>query len=129
MILRTIKEGEKNFSVSVTGFTRDDFKRVPIIDIEKFKAPTSGWKGVRLDSITWAIQEKMGMYLRWEDDDKETSLILPLESRNSMRFDEGIPSPRINEGWTKRIWLSGFNTNIAPAGAKSFFLLLDFDKQ
>ena len=129
MLIQTIKEGEKNFSVMVKGFTRDVFKRVPIIEIEKFKPPTSGWKGVRLDSIAWAIQEKMGMYLWWEDDDKETSLILPLESRNGMRYDEGIPSPRIDKGWTKRIWLSSFNTNIAPMGIKSFFLLLDFDKQ
>jgi hypothetical protein len=129
MLIQTIKEGEKNFSVMVKGFTRDDFKRVPVIDIEKFKPPTSGWKGVRLDSIAWAIQEKMGMYLWWEDEDKESSLILPLESRNGMRYDEGVPSPRIKDGWTKRIWLSSFNTNIAPAGVKSFFILLDFDKQ
>ena len=129
MLIQTIKEGEKNFSVTVKGFVRDDFKRVPIIDVEKFKPPTSGWKGVRLDSVAWAIQEKMGMYLWWEDDDKETSLILPLESRNGMRYDEGIPSPRIKDGWTKKIWLSSFNTHIAPAGLKSFFLLLDFDKQ
>lgn len=131
MLIQTIKEGEKNFSVLIKGMTTDDFSPVPIIDLKGFRPPTSGWKGIRLDSAVWAIQEKLGLYLWWEKGKKETDLILPLESRNGMRFDEGIPSPRVTAdgGWGKQIWLSSFNTNIAPAGQKSFVLLLDFDKQ
>lgn len=131
MLVQTIKEGEKNFSVLIKGMTTEDFPCVPIIDLKSFRPPTSGWKGIRLDSAAWAIQEKLGLYLWWESERKETNLILPLESRNFMRFDEGIPSPRILEsgGWGRRIFLSSFNTNIPPLGTKSFFILLDFDKQ
>lgn len=129
MRIQMIKEGEKNFSVMIKGFCKEDFSSVPVIDIEKLKPPTSGWKGVRLDSAVWAIQEKMGLYLWWEKEVTEDTFLLPLESRNGMRFDEGIPSPRVKDGWGKKIWLSGFNVNIAPAGVKSFFILLDFDKQ
>lgn len=130
MEIQLIKDGAKNFSVMVKGWAQKDFNPIPIIDIEKLAKPTAGWKGVRLDSLTWAIQEKMGFHLWWEDGFKESDLILPLESRNSMRFDEGIPSPRVGDGWKRKIWLSSFKclTN-DPELAKHFFILLDFDKQ
>lgn len=129
MIIQTIKDGEKNVSILVKGFTDTDFSPLDILDLEKVKSPSAGWKGIRLDSITWVLQEKMTMFLRWENDGEESSLLLPLESRNSMRFDEGIPSPRIEKGWTKRVWLSAINVKSPAAGFKAFFILLDFDKQ
>jgi hypothetical protein len=130
MYIQLIKDGEKNFSVLVRGWVEKDFNPVPIINIEKLVKPTAGWKGVRLDSVVWAIQEKMGFHLWWENEYKEENLILPLESRNAMRFDEGIPSPRVAQGWKKTIWLSSFKTlSQDPDLAKHFFILLDFDKQ
>lgn len=129
MIIQTIKEGEKNISVMVKGFTGASFPATSILDLTKIKSPTSGWKGLRLDSLTWALEEKMSMYLQWEEKWEESSLILPLESRNSMRFDEGIPSPRVADGWGKQVWLNAFNVDKPVTGRKGYFILLDFDKQ
>ena len=130
MHIQLIKDGAKNFSVLIKGWVTRDFNPVSIIDIEKLEKPTAGWKGVRLDSVVWAVQEKMGFHLWWEKGVKEETLILPLESRNSMRFDEGIPSPRVVDGWGKQIWLSSFKAlSNDPELAKHFVILLDFDKQ
>jgi hypothetical protein len=130
MRIQTIKDGPKNVSVTVKGFCGGNFSPALILDITKLAAPTVGWKGLRLDSAVWAIQEKMGLYLWWGDKgDSESLLVLPMESRNAMRFDEGIPSPRISDGWEGKVYLSNFK--FATVGEKfaAFFVLLDFDKQ
>jgi hypothetical protein len=124
MIVQVIKDGPKNLSVLVRGLIRRDFKPTPIVELDKLTAPREGWKGLRLDSAVWAIQEKMGLYLWWEDGD---GFVLPMESRNAMRFDEGISSPRIENGWKGKVWLSSFKCD--ESRIMGFFVLLDFDKQ
>jgi hypothetical protein len=126
VLTQIIKEGEKNLSVLIKGMARADFEPAPILDVAKLKPPREGWKGLRLDSAVWAVQEKMGLYLWWGKPDGEGSLVMPMESRNSVRFDEGIPSPRIESGWKGILYLSSFNCQMVPKG---FFVLLDFDKQ
>ena len=101
---------------------------MPILELDKLEPPREGWKGLRLDSAVWAIQEKMGLYLWWEDPKGEEALVLPMESRNSVRFDEGIPSPRVENGWAGKMYLSSFRCEDGPL-PKGFFVLLDFDKQ
>ena|SRR5215468_10508271 len=128
MQTQIMKDGQKNFSVFIKGITKGDFSPTPILDISKISAPATGWKGLRLDAAVWAIQEKMGMNLWWNNPESETDLVFPLESRNSMRLDEGIPSPRIADGWRGILYLSSFRTLEVP-GPKTFFILLDFDKQ
>jgi len=127
-LVQLIKEGPKNLSVLVRGITKKDFTPVPILELDKLEPPREGWKGLRLDSAVWAIQEKMGLYLWWEDPKGEEALVLPMESRNSVRFDEGIPSPRVENGWAGKMYLSSFRCEDGPL-PKGFFVLLDFDKQ
>lgn len=130
MLIQVIKDGPKNFSIMVKGFTTGEFKRTQIIDLDKMSGPREGWKGVRLDSAAWAIQEKMGLHLWWEDDDAEHALALVMESRNAMRFDEGLPSPRVSEKWGKKMYLSSFKfESVKPCLRAAYFVLLDFDKQ
>ena len=128
MLTQVIKDGQKNFSILIKGGVKGDFSATPILDISKLSAPATGWKGLRLDAAVWAIQEKMGMNLWWNNPESEADLVFPMESRNSMRFDEGIPSPRIADSWRGIMYLSSFRTTEIP-GPKTFFILLDFDKQ
>lgn len=128
MITKIIRDGQKNCSILVKGFVKEDFDPTPILDVSKLERPREGWKGLRLDSAVWAIQEKMGLHLWWSKPEGVDDLILPMESRNSIRLDEGLPSPRMNEGWRGIMYLSSFRAG-DPPGLKSFMFILDFDKQ
>jgi len=129
MIIQILKDTEKNLSLIVRGFARSNFGPELILDLEKARAPREGWKGVRLETIVWLIEEKMGLYLLWGDEIGHVAI--PMESRNSLRFDEGYPSPRVADGWKKKLYISSFNfTKDNPSSQlKSFFLLIDLDKQ
>lgn len=77
---------------------------------------------MKLGSVLWVVQEKLGLNLYW---DKET-LLMPLESRNSIRLDTGYSAP---EGWDGRMWLSSYGFSLPPLSKqKAFFLTLDFDR-
>lgn len=73
---------------------------------------------LKLTSALWLIEEKMGFYLCWDFG----SVIMPMESRNSIRFDQAIPCP---DKWQGTLWLKPFKF-IPPAMA--FLVVLDFDK-
>lgn len=129
MISQVIKEGDKNFSLVVRGFVTSE-QRVPVVDLKDLKTPHNGWKGLRLDSVAWLIQEKAGLLLWWEDDDSEENFVLPMESRNFLRFDEGFASPRLKDGWKGKIWMSAYGLDREPKDErKAFFVIMDFDKQ
>jgi hypothetical protein len=123
-----IRDGQKNVRLVIKGIALKDLEPTPILDIRKLMVPPGGWKGLRLDSAVWTVQEKMGLALWWSNPAEEGDLVFPMESRNSVRFDEGLSSPRIEEGWSGILYLSSFNVEGAPS-PKRFFVLLDFDKQ
>ena len=121
-----LKDGPKNLTLLVKGRVGpEDFPRRPILDV----TGAASLKGLRLDTATWAIQEKMGFLLWWEDSDEEESLILPMESRNFLKFPEGIASPRIQDGWGGKLYLSSFRADEPTGLDKWFFFMLEFDKQ
>jgi hypothetical protein len=99
----------RNFTFQVTGVLTEEMPLTPI-DL--------GMANLRLASLVWIVQEKLGLYLWWDDNTD----ILPMESRNTVRFDASIPAP---EKWDGRIWLSSFGF-VKPK--KTFFLVMDFDK-
>jgi len=131
MIIQILKDTEKNLSLIVRGFARSNFGPELILDLEKVRAPREGWKGVRLETTVWLIEEKMGLYLLWGDQISEENLAIPMESRNSLRFDEGYPSPRVADGWGRKLYVSSFNftKDNSSNQLRSFFLLIDLDKQ
>lgn len=76
-------------------------------------------KGLKLSSLVWLIEEKMGLYLVKNREE----VWIPMESRNSIRFDHGLP---VEED---TLWLVPFSNNDLGAKAdRSFFLVMDFDK-
>lgn len=128
MIATIVRDGQKNCSILVKGFVDVDFDPTPFLDISKLERPREGWKGLRLDSAVWVVQEKMGLHLWWGKPEGEDDLVMPMESRNSVRLDEGLPSPRVEKGWRGILYLSSFRAN-EMSGPKSFMFILDFDKQ
>lgn len=75
--------------------------------------------GLKLSSLVWLIQEKMGLHL-WVN---ETEIMLPMESRNSIRFDTPVPALE------SVLYLTPFNLDLAPVTQfKAYFLVLDFDR-
>jgi hypothetical protein len=109
--VRQVAGGGKNVTFHVTGILTGEMTFEEIaIDRDK--------KDVKLASLVWLIQEKLGLVLWW---DKKTE-VLPMESRNSVRFDTSLRPP---EGWDGSIYLTSFGF---AAPKKLFFLVLDFDR-
>jgi hypothetical protein len=127
-MLSQVIDGPKNFRVIVRGITKADFEPTPVLEVSRLGRPDSGWKGIRLDSAVWTIQEKMGLVLWWRKPEMEGDMVFPMESRNAIRFEDGLSSPRFGEGWDGGLYLSGFNVEVGPL-PKRFFVLLVFDKQ
>ena len=110
--IRQVAGGGRNVTLHITGMlTKGDMPLTPI-DLsvpEKSRA--------KIASLVWLVQEKLGIYLWWN---KET-ILLPMESRNTVRFDSPLNPP---ENWDGRMWLSSFGW---AAPCKAFFAVLDFD--
>jgi hypothetical protein len=100
---------QRNVTFHVRGLLEDDLPLTPV-DL--------GDKTLKITSLLWAIQEKMGLYLWWDSN----NLLLPMESRNAMRFDQALNAPA---NWNGVIYLSSFGW---AAPRKAFFLIMDFDK-
>lgn len=111
-----LQDSNKNVKVTATGFINPerDESGLVILDLDKLSGNP---KGIRLDSIIWVVEEKATLYLCWGD-----RVIMPVESRNSIRFDTPLNSP---EGERQ---IRVFCRKAMPF-ACAFFLLLDMDKQ
>jgi hypothetical protein len=111
-----IHDSSKSLRALVTGFIQPkDNSTLEILDLHNL---SGGPKGLRLDSVIWLIEEKAGLRLYWGD-----TLMLPMESRNSLRLDTPLNSP---SNWDGKLVLAAGKTE---EYLKAFFLHLDFDKQ
>lgn len=75
---------------------------------------------LKLAAATWLIEEKMGLLLSW--DSAGNQVLFPAESRNSVKFDPGMPSPK---DWDGTLYGSYFNRT---KDRMSFLLMLDFNR-
>lgn len=116
-------DGPKNTVVQVSGYLVKDIQSAEPILLLKDLAPVP--KAIRLDSVVFAIQEKMGCVLWWKVGDK-MSLILPLESRGKLDFEgmQGLHSP---QDGVEGIYMSTFKCT--DKGGYYFTILLDLMKQ
>jgi hypothetical protein len=111
-----VADGQKNFTLQITGVLRSEQKELLEIQLGDNSSK------LKLASLVWVVQEKLGLYLWW---DKETPLI-PMESRNSVRFDHALQPP---EKWEGKMYVTSFNFEVGPlTDRKWFFLVLDFDR-
>lgn len=71
----------------------------------------------KLTSAVWLIQEKATLLLWWG----EKYLMMPMESRNSVRLEHGLHPPK---DWNGILRIEALNIN----ERKHIMLMLDFDK-
>lgn len=76
-------------------------------------------RAVKLSSVAFLVQEKMGFRLWWDKD--LTQPMMPIESRGAFRFD-GVRPP---SDWAGIIWIQPFKVD---EDGKMFVLSLDFDR-
>jgi hypothetical protein len=74
----------------------------------------------KLANLLWVVQEKLVVYLYWRMSGYE-DMIMPLESRNSVRLDPAMAAP---EGWDGKLYL---DTRNWTGPQKLLFVVLDFD--
>jgi hypothetical protein len=104
--------GQRNVTFNVWG-TVSEFDAPEDIELKL------GAKNLKLSSLVWLIEEKMGLYIC----QKPGEVWIPMESRNSVRFDHGLP---IEE---EILFLHPFaNTKLEGSKERAFFLVMDFDK-
>jgi hypothetical protein len=102
--------GQRNVTFNVWGFTQPEAEPFEI-DLKV--------EGLKLSSLVWLIEEKMGIYLC----KKRGEIWLPMESRNSIRFDHALPVGGV------KLYLDPFaNQELGQMRNRSFFLVLDFDR-
>ena len=112
-------DGHKNAVVSVTGMLYEDIEHTDILTLSNL-SPTP--RAIRIEGVTFAIQEKMGFQLYWRTL-HGYELIMPIESRGFFNFDvmQGLHSPKDTIGLS----VSSFGCK----DLKSFLILLDLTKQ
>lgn len=108
MLTEIVASGQRNVTIRISG---------AVLDAAPFQVKTEQLK-LKLTAVAWLIEEKMGFHLSWDS----TSVLMPLESRNSLRFDQAIPCP---ENWQGSLWLKPFNFTKKQM---AFFVILDLDK-
>lgn len=105
--------GYKNITLQIRGLlTEGD---MPVTEV---KCPSNS---VRLESVLWVVQEKLIVQFGWAKDDP----FFTMESRNTVRFDVGIHSPK---EWDGSLWFWTFGYSNPATPSKQFFIVLDFDK-
>lgn len=118
--IKRLADGHKNVILNVSGMLTEE---LPVTDICVFSSLDHSPKALKIESLVFAIQEKMGFYLWWKKG-KETTLILPLEGRGGLGF-EGMQCLHSPEG-AEAIAISSFGW---AAPQKAFMILLDMVKQ
>lgn len=110
MLIERVANGQRNWTLRLSGL---------LTDIEQFEVKTDCGL-LKLTSLAWLIEEKHSMYVGWSYD----TVLLTMESRNSLRLDIAIPSPA---DWDGSLWFtpSKIGKQDLP---KAYFIILDFDK-
>src|SRR4051812_5100472 len=109
ILIEEVASSQRNVTIRISGM-------IHIAD-QVIELKTKQTK-LKLTSLAWLIEEKMGFYLSWDKD----SVLMPLESRSALRFDQAIPCPA---NWQGTLWLTPFKVTAPPM---AFLILLDFDK-
>jgi len=111
--VKHVSGGHKNITLQIHG-------EAPGAHLEAETIET-GEKSLRLESAIWVVREKLGIELRWSDEEP----LIFMESRNTVRFDIGLHSPK---EWDGKLLLMTHNWDKPDDEDKQFLIVLDFDK-
>lgn len=121
--VKLLGDASKNVGLWVRGLVDGAIAEpMLILDTKKLALDPHGkqLRTLSLVSALWTLQEKLGFYVWTSQERKPESLLLVMESRNSIRFDRDMPL----DGWKGQLFLEPFNA----AGPKWFWFQLEFDK-
>jgi hypothetical protein len=121
MDVRIGSDGDKSCILTVTGQLSKE--SVSVEPIFYFKDLTKSPRAIRLDSIQFALREKMAFDLYWLTETKH-KILMPIESRGYFDFERVMPyhSPEGAIG-------IGFKAMRINEDNMSFWLMLDLSKQ
>lgn len=114
-------DGQKNAVLQVSGFLDSDVTQArTILTLEDLQLNP---KAIRIESIVYAFQDKMGCVLWWQGDENIYP-ILPLEGRGTLNFNDmqGLHSPQSD---VKGIAITTYGVD----KGKYFLITLDLTKQ
>lgn len=115
-----ISDGNKNASILIKGFvTADIIDPMVVLDLDKLKDTP---KNIRIDGLWWLIEEKLGLRLWWSPG----HILVPMESRNSLRPDNPLAGPSGN--WDRKILLTTHDAKSGSTPIKYFIVSLDLEK-
>lgn len=99
-----------------------DSEPVVILDLDKLKDSP---KSIRIDAFWWLIEEKMGLRLWW----CKGNLLIPMESRNSIRFDTPLAArDYVSDKWERKLYVSTHDVGSNTTKQKYFAFGLDMEK-
>ncbi|MGH9439933.1 MAG: hypothetical protein ACRD22_19150 [Terriglobia bacterium] len=120
--VRVLQEGAKHAAVEVSGSVSGN----SAISLFCLKDLSHNPKSLRLDSVTFSFQEKLGVLLKWGD-----RLILPLDGRGKLDFSSvgGLRPPDKDFVWDGMIVgeFSSSDTLEVPK-LKHFLIVLEWEK-
>jgi hypothetical protein len=114
MKIKFTADSPKNLTVQVTGILHEDLPLTPLFNVKELAPPA---RSIRIDSVLFLLQEKMGLLLWWS----EGNLALPLESRGAFSFNSPLRPP---EDWEGVMYVSSFKVD----STKHFYFTLDCEK-
>lgn len=120
-----VSPNSKNVHVQVNGWVDEEG-----LDWQQLLAASDVFAGhLRLDSVTFAIAEKVELLLAWDKDveGEDPHVFLPLSGRGFLNFDpvNGLQNT-VGEGRTGNVLIQATSTG---TGRRHFTLALDFSKQ
>jgi hypothetical protein len=112
--------GAKHIMVEASGFLSGD-TAITLLTLASLDPQP---KSLRIDAITFSLQEKLGLCLKWGmKGEEEPRVIIPLESRGKFDFSAigGLKPPA---DWEGTIILQSFNFSIPPLSERKAVLLI-----
>lgn len=126
---RVLHDGAKNLLVLVRGSlfetgVIESLDKVSVMSLD-LREISPAFRRLRLEAVTWFIQEKCGLGVWLSERDRDPGqLLLVLESRGWSKFQDFV----LPDGWDGRVWLEPFGAPSFPSQPGLFWLSLDFDK-
>jgi len=120
-----LQDGNKNTTIQICGLVDSD-DSPGILEVLVFGNLMGAPKGMKLEAMIFAIQEKMGLHLWWTMHDGSRRYVITLESRGRFDFEalQGLQSPEGVKGLAVSIF--GFEKT---KGQMGLMILLDMDKK
>lgn len=119
-----VQDGSKNTILQISGIVDSQPSLMEVLVFGNLMQPTQGFRSIKVQAVTFLIQEKMGLHLFWTMLDGSHAYMCTFESRGRADFESagGLRMPEDASGIAMNIF--GW-----PKDSKmGLLLLIDMDK-